>query len=349
MVSEIALKNEQKIGWISYLNLHPLRCELKKKYPQTFLPKFGHPVEINKLLVSRNIYLAPCSSICLYRDPTLAIAAPVGVVSKGPVDSVYLGVKNKALFENIDLKSTTKELAPFIKTMISEEQDPKKIARFICGDWRQDLKRRQTVAPYIKVSKHSETSVMLARIFYSVQFGTSAKEFDELTKKAVSTFPEHPKKDESRPTLELVIGDDALRRKSEFDEIIDLGQFWHTLTGLPFVFAVWQKSVLELPAKLQNICENLPEIAARCEKKMRVDPSVYFEKSYSPLDDDSLHIDPVLYWQKLYYTIDSQAMLGLVLFLTMARELCSVAVDENLSLQLLKLNNGRRPSMPSHM
>ncbi len=37
----------------------------------------------------------------------------------------------------------------------------------------------------------------------------------------------------------LLIGDEALRLRTRFPHRVDLGAAWHTLTGLPFVFAVW--------------------------------------------------------------------------------------------------------------
>jgi chorismate dehydratase len=38
----------------------------------------------------------------------------------------------------------------------------------------------------------------------------------------------------------LVIGDRAMRVPGEsFHDVVDLGETWHTLTGLPFVFALW--------------------------------------------------------------------------------------------------------------
>ena len=37
-----------------------------------------------------------------------------------------------------------------------------------------------------------------------------------------------------------MIGDRAMRVPGEpFHDLIDLGEAWHTLTGLPFVFALW--------------------------------------------------------------------------------------------------------------
>lgn len=46
---------------------------------------------------------------------------------------------------------------------------------------------------------------------------------------------------EAAPEASLVIGDPALQHRHDFPEapVIDLGEAWKELTGLPFVFAVW--------------------------------------------------------------------------------------------------------------
>ena len=45
---------------------------------------------------------------------------------------------------------------------------------------------------------------------------------------------------ESTADAVLVIGDRAMRCPTEpFHEVVDLGEAWRTLTGLPFVFALW--------------------------------------------------------------------------------------------------------------
>jgi chorismate dehydratase len=60
---------------------------------------------------------------------------------------------------------------------------------------------------------------------------------------------------ESTADAVLVIGDRAMRVPHEsFLEVVDLGEAWHRLTGLPFVFAFWVArggvDLGELPAAL---------------------------------------------------------------------------------------------------
>lgn len=52
----------------------------------------------------------------------------------------------------------------------------------------------------------------------------------------------------------LVIGDDAMKVREEGFLILDLGQEWKELTGLPFVYAVW---VTKSESKLKGISELL--------------------------------------------------------------------------------------------
>ena len=45
---------------------------------------------------------------------------------------------------------------------------------------------------------------------------------------------------ESTADAVLVIGDRAMRVPGDpFHDVVDLGEAWNTLTGLPFVFALW--------------------------------------------------------------------------------------------------------------
>ena len=52
----------------------------------------------------------------------------------------------------------------------------------------------------------------------------------------------------------LVIGDDAMKVQEEGFIILDLGQEWKKLTGLPFVYAVW---VTKSESKLKGLGELL--------------------------------------------------------------------------------------------
>jgi chorismate dehydratase len=78
----------------------------------------------------------------------------------------------------------------------------------------------------------SRTSQVLARIWLDARHGVRPEQIEELPL-GVSAL-------ESTADAVLMIGDRAMRVPGEpFDAVVDLGEAWHTLTGLPFVFALW--------------------------------------------------------------------------------------------------------------
>jgi chorismate dehydratase len=78
----------------------------------------------------------------------------------------------------------------------------------------------------------SRTSQVLAQVWLDSAHGVRPENIEELPL-GVSAL-------ESTADAVLVIGDRAMRVPGDsFHEVVDLGEAWHTLTGLPFVFALW--------------------------------------------------------------------------------------------------------------
>jgi chorismate dehydratase len=127
--------------------------------------------------------------------------------------------------------------------------------------------------------------------------------------------------DDRDPDVELIIGDEALQKKEQFAEVLDLGLEWKSWTGLPFVFAAWQCKT-QSPAAAMF----LEEAAAKAEIGMRQDPELYLRaiKRQVAVPHDII----VDYWQTITYTLSASHLQGLELFLTKARQL---AVPTNLS------------------
>jgi len=76
----------------------------------------------------------------------------------------------------------------------------------------------------------SKTSILLTKVL-----------FDKLWKTEPKWTNGHPgyEKMIKETTAGVVIGDRALKLKSDFPYAFDLSEAWQTLTGLPFVFACW--------------------------------------------------------------------------------------------------------------
>lgn len=90
----------------------------------------------------------------------------------------------------------------------------------------------------------SHTSVMLADIILREQHGVKAnfKPFDAREKSTTPPIEPTQSPDEAWPQTVLLIGDKVVVDSPpavRYPHQIDLGQAWHDLTGLPFVYATW--------------------------------------------------------------------------------------------------------------
>jgi chorismate dehydratase len=98
----------------------------------------------------------------------------------------------------------------------------------------------------------SRTSHVLARIWLDAEHHVRPARVEELPL-GVSVL-------ESTADAVMVIGDRAMRVPREpFYNVVDLGEAWHTLTGLPFVFALW---VVRHGAELGDLPEALEQSRA---------------------------------------------------------------------------------------
>jgi chorismate dehydratase len=67
------------------------------------------------------------------------------------------------------------------------------------------------------------------------------------------------------PATVLLIGDKVVRNRPDpalYPHQIDLGEAWHAMTGLPFVFACWM-------ARAESDLGQLPDLLARCRDRNR--------------------------------------------------------------------------------
>jgi chorismate dehydratase len=95
----------------------------------------------------------------------------------------------------------------------------------------------------------SRTSQVLARIWLDSRHGVRPGQVEELPL-GVSAL-------ESSADAVLLIGDRAMRVPCDsFHDVVDLGEAWQSLTGLPFVFALWvarpDVDLGDLPDALEN-------------------------------------------------------------------------------------------------
>jgi predicted solute-binding protein len=174
-------------------------------------------------------------------------------------------------------------------------------------------------------SSESETSVALSHLFYQFWFGKNAYQYMKQIKFQHATSQKSP--------IRLLIGDKALHHKNSFYHTLDLGEQWHIITNLPFVFALWQ-SHRKIPSETQKI---IISAAEKAERKMHYSPLEYFKgPNESGLNKPLLET----YWKNLYYRLGPKDFESLCLFLNLLH-LVRPLSTQNIE-KLIRLQNGNQ-------
>lgn len=144
----------------------------------------------------------------------------------------------------------------------------------------------------------SRTSVRLAQLL-----------FEKLWKKNVAykPAPENYIDYINGTTAGVIIGDRALKQRTNFEYVYDLADGWKELTGLPFVFAAWVANK-ELPQAFKDAFN-----AANADGLKHIDEVV----AQNPFPYYDLH---TYYTENIHYLLDADKKKGLELFLQMIRQ-----------------------------
>jgi len=114
------------------------------------------------------------------------------------------------------------------------------------------LDRLKTIA----VDTDSHTSVTLLRILYRRKFGQNPR---------LQPLKREPGRDAAWPEAMLLIGDKVVLDEPDprrYIHQLDLGEAWHDMTGLPFVFAAWMVREGEAVDPLLRLLDRLREANA---------------------------------------------------------------------------------------
>ena len=284
----------------------------------------GHPNVVNHWLAEGKCDIAPCSSVCLLSKPDFEMALPLGVSTNGVVKSVYLGLhlEHEYVRERIEqCRSSIQEL--FRQGQSLFKHDCRKTARHVWNNLEQ-LPRPSTIhAPPVKLSSASASGGALTKLIYRMLFGREAYN-TQVNRNFAHEFSG------SKP-IELLIGDEALTRKRQFYTTIDLGLLWRDLTGLPFVFAVWQSK----GACLNGWRRKILAAGELAESKMRVDPSSYLPDRL-PTDESGKTINLADYWKIIDYRLGVSQFRGLMVFLCLIQHLQGLPLGEALAVKLMR-------------
>ncbi len=295
-----------QLGWIPYLNLLPFYSELSRSVGDSIKFISGHPSTVNRWLAEGVVDLAPASSIAMLRDPKLKMAVPIGIASEGPVQSVYIGLhpEHRDFYEFIQFRQQT--LSSMFRECVETwdlEFDVQKLRRFA----NESLPEAQV--PNLRLTPASAASAALTEVLLYLWCGDECAAETMALAGQSQNLGEWKHASQSRP-MELVIGDEALKRRHEFWQVLDLGRVWHELTGLPFVFGLWQTTDNALPKELLDVVMQAATIA---ERKMRTSPEIYFPVDL-PVALDGAAVDLRSYWNVIQYGLTLRHLKSLSIY-----------------------------------
>ncbi len=164
----------------------------------------------------------------------------------------------------------------------------------------------------IGLTDESETSIALLKIIFR-KFYRFSNEFVPVVVDEASAVGN------TCPAI-LVIGDTALKWSLKFPDLYqyDLGELWFSLTGLPFVFALWMirdDVICEMPEEAARIRANLIDakrIAVSTLEKLVSECTEYDWMGQEALLD---------YWKTISYDLTPWHLEGVKTFFQAAREI----------------------------
>jgi predicted solute-binding protein len=324
-----------QIGWIPYLNLLPLRHEITRLSAGQHKLQCGHPSSVNRWLMDGSVQLAPASSIALLKSKELEMAFPIGIASEGPVQSVYIGLyrEHEAFYDMV--RDRQMVLHERIRdAMLMAPDDMRRSAALVWSSTKAE--RISTTPPHLLLTSASAASAALTRVLMNLWLGeeSAAHVMAKATVKSPIAQSELLCRDVGSHPMELVIGDEALQRRHEFWKVLDLGQIWFELTGLPFVFALWQTTVPQPSSALKYL---VTEAASIAQARMRVEPHDYFPTSV-PVCGDGKLVDLAGYWKVIQYKMTQRHLRSLLLYFSLYQQTRGRLYDEDDSERFVRWN-----------
>lgn len=320
--------NRVKIGWIPYWNLLPLQHELTRTLGREVELVNGHPSQVNKLLAEGFVSMSPSSSVCLVKHANSEIVLPLGIAANGPVQSVYLGVR-----EDNGVVETVRKRQQLLKEVFSaalqrHSSDVRKASEVVFAMASSLETEKLSYTPGLCLTPNSAASANLAKVLYRLWFGAGAYEL--MVERGLSRGSGGG---EYACDMELLIGDEALMKRPLFKHIIDLGDVWKELTALPFVFSVWQSS--NGKAVSSALKSKILEAADLAQARMRIEPCVYYPQDGN-LDAQGKPVDLASYWRVIQYRFTANHFRGLALYLSLVRQLNPTVVSANALTNIMK-------------
>ncbi len=292
----------EKIACLADWALLPFRREWQRGDSAMSLECGESPRDMRRQLERLSYRMACCSPACLLRHLPFELAVPQGLSVNGASGICYIGFDESQLSIKASLEARLTSMYEISRSLLQDfgENITAHASTLVQRLRRQSAEMLPWVGP-LPISTHTDSSTQLVRFLAWLVFGEDEFRNQEIRQNARNSG-----------TLPVVLeGNEALVRRKQFVGIIDLGDVWQKLTGLPFVLQVWQRHSKHPCGQKASKIVKVAELA---EARMKVEPSSYFP-DILPSDQQGGEIDLAKLWRNVHYRLGAPEIKSILLFL----------------------------------
>lgn len=292
----------EKIACLADWALLPFRREWQRGDSPLSLECGENHREMRRQLDRLSYRMACCPPACLLRHLPFELAVFQGLSVKGSSGICYLGFDESQMDMKSSLEEALNGLYEHARTVFQELGDNVTgQASTLAQRLRSRLSETMPWVGQLPLTAQAESSTQFVRFLGWLLLGSDEFRNQEIRQAA-----------QSSGSLPVVLeGNEALARRKQFAGIIDLGDVWHKLTGLPFVLQVWQRHTKHpCGQKAQKIAKT----AELAEARMKVEPSSYFP-DILPSDQQGAEIDLAKLWRNVHYRLGAMEIKSILLLL----------------------------------
>lgn len=291
-----------KIACISDWALLPFRREWQRSEGASSLECCESHRDMRRQLDRSSYRMACCAPACLLRHLSFEMAIAQGLSVKGATGVCYIGFEDSQMELKTSLERALNDLYEHARELF---QDLGENVTAQAGMLVQRLRRKSSETSswvgQLPLTSQTDSSGQLVRFLGWLLLGEEEFRNQEIRQSAYSSGP-----------LPVVLeGNEALVRRKQFAGIIDLGDVWQKLTGLPFVLQVWQRHSKHASGQKGSKIAKAAELA---EARMKVEPSSYFP-DILPSDPHGAEIDLAKLWRNVHYRIGPLEIKSILLLL----------------------------------
>lgn len=319
------------IGCQNYWSSYPQIIELEK-YGSRLTILRDDCAGLYKRLEAGELDYAFCSSISLARNAEFEMALPLGISHQSSSSLAFWGLANSCSGMKEFVEERVQLLRELFRGAHLHRTDNLKQGTQLLMETLERLPSvKLDFLPLVRFNGGSTSWSALSRLLYKLIFGAEA--YDAVLRMQPSHNNGQGLHGEIEMHIELRTENEALQRRCSYRSMVDLAETWRTMTGLPFVSTILQKT---RRCQSQNCRASLAEVTELAQMRMQVEPCNYLPDML-PRNIQQQSIDLCAVWKGLNYRLGADDLRGLLLFLYLAKPLEKKGLeDEAFTLKMLR-------------